>query len=159
MLKWLPEIEGGKALFAEFMSKVWEPTSRGFQKGDEEGVQAAVDGFGEIGYSGTDQKMTFATLPPEVRNGLLQNAAEWRVLTMSKDAFPNMVPSAIKRIKAPTLLLGGGRSLKLANMIDGRLERQLPHGQRFILADATHEMWNEFPAECRNAAIKFIDNH
>jgi hypothetical protein len=28
----------------------------------------------ELGYSGSDQKMTFATLPPEFRSLLLENA-------------------------------------------------------------------------------------
>jgi len=90
LLRWLPELEAGQPLFTEFMSRVWEPTARGFRKGDEAGIEAAIDGFGELGYSGTDQKMTFATLPPEVRLGLLENSLEWRALTMSKDAFPSL---------------------------------------------------------------------
>ncbi len=108
-------------------------------------MTAAINGFGAIGYSGTDEKMSFANLPPEVRSGLLENAAEWRALTMSKDAFPAIPLSAIKRIQAPTLLLSGGRSLKLSHAIDGKLQGLLPHGERIILADATHEMWSEFP--------------
>lgn len=159
VLRWLPEIEGGKLLFSEFMSVVWEPTTRGFRKSDEAGVMAAINGFGELGYSGTDEKMTFATLPPEVRTVLLENAPEWKALTMSKDAFPVIPLSAIRHLKIPTLLLSGRRSLKLSNAIDGQLERLLPQGERLILADATHEMWSEYPEECRNAAIAFMARH
>jgi pimeloyl-ACP methyl ester carboxylesterase len=159
VLRLLPDVEGGKPLFTEFMSKVWKPATRGFLKDDEAGVLAAIDGFGELGYSGTDQKMTFATLPPEIRSVLLENASEWKALTMSTDAFPALPPNAIKRIKAPTLLLSGRRSLKLSNAIDGQLERLLPHGQRIILANATHEMWSEYPEECRNAATAFLVTH
>lgn len=159
VLSWLPEMEGGQPLFTEFMSKVWKPSARGFREQDEAGVKAAVDGFGELGYSGTDQKMTFATLPPEARSALLENAREWRALTMSKDAFPALPLSIVKRIKAPTLLLSGQRSLKLANLIDRRLEGLLPQAQRIILANATHEMWNEYPEECRNAAMAFFAKH
>ncbi len=32
VMRWLPEIEGGKALFTEFMTTVWEPTTRGFRR-------------------------------------------------------------------------------------------------------------------------------
>lgn len=159
LMRWLPEIAGGKPLLTEFMRAVWEPTTRRFRKGDIAGVTAAINGFGELGYSGTDQKMTFATLPPEVRSVLLENAAEWKALTMSRDAFPALPFAAVKRIDAPTLLLSGERSLKLANAIDGKLEQLLPHAQRTILAGATHEMWSEYPKECRDAAIAFMNLH
>jgi pimeloyl-ACP methyl ester carboxylesterase len=78
---------------------------------------------------------------------------------MSKNAFPAISLSEIKRIQAPTLLLSGGRSLKLSNAIDGKLQGLLAHGERIILADATHEMWREFPEECRDAVITFIGKH
>ena len=159
VLRWLPELEGGKALFTDFMSKVWEPAARGFREGDAAGVKAAMDGFGEIGYSGSDEKMTFATLPPEVRSRLLENAHEWRALTMSKDAFPALPVAAVKRIRRPTLLLSGQRSLALHGVIDKQLATLLPQVERITLANATHEMWNEFPEECRNAAIAFLAKH
>jgi pimeloyl-ACP methyl ester carboxylesterase len=63
VLRLLPGIAGGEPLRTEFMSKVWQPAGAGFRLSDEAGVRGAVDGFGEIGYSGTDQKMTFASLP------------------------------------------------------------------------------------------------
>jgi len=159
VLRWLPEVEGGKALLTDFMSKVWEPAARGFREGDEAALKAALDGFGEIGYSGSNEKMTFATLPPEVRSHLLENALEWRALTMSKDAFPVLPVAAVKRIRRPTLLLSGQRSLALHGMIDAQLAALLPQVERIIIANATHEMWNEYPEECRNAAIAFFTKH
>jgi non-heme chloroperoxidase len=159
LLRWLPAIEGGEPLYAEFMRIVWEPTTRGFRISNEAGVAAAIDGFGELGYSGTDQKMTYATIPPEMRGVLLENAPEWKALTMSRDAFPPVLTDVVRRIKAPTLLLSGQRSLKLAHAIDIRLERLLPHAQRVILPDATHEMWSEYPAECRDASLAFLAKH
>jgi pimeloyl-ACP methyl ester carboxylesterase len=99
LVRWLPELEGAKPLFTDFMSKVWEPATRGFREGNEAGVKAAVDGFGELGYSGSDEKLTFATLPPEFQTILISNAAEWKALTMSKDAFPNLPFSTVRRIK------------------------------------------------------------
>src|SRR6476620_11271988 len=50
LMRLLSELEGGKEIFNEFMSKVWEPAKRGFLIGPEAGVKAAVDGFGELGY-------------------------------------------------------------------------------------------------------------
>ncbi len=159
LLGWLPAIEGGRPLLTDFMSKVWQPSIRGFREGDEAGVKAAVDGFGEIGYSGSDEKMTFATLPPKVRSYLLTIAREWRALTMSKDAFPNLPLEAVKRVRTPTLQLSGQRSLALHGLIDTQLAALLPRAERIILPSATHEMWSELPEECRNAAFAFFAKH
>ena len=159
VLRWLPKLDGGKPLFTEIMSKLWEPTVRGFREGDEAGVRAAIDGFGELGYSGTDEKMTFATLPPELRTILVSNAAEWKALTMSKDAFPDLPFTSVRRIKVPTLLLSGQRSLTLHGLIDQQLERLLAHHERIILPNATHEMWNEYPEECRRVTLEFLRKH
>src|SRR6185436_5101326 len=123
------------------------------------GVAAAIDGFGELGYSGSDQKLTFASLPPEVRSMLLENALEWRALTRSRDAFPDLPLDAVRRIKAPTLLLSGERSLALHGLLDRQLAGLLPRSERVVIPNATHEMWNEFPAECRSAALTFIAKH
>jgi len=159
VLRWLPALEGGKPLFDDVMAKLWEPATRGFRQSDAAGVTAAIDGFGELGYSGTDQKLTFAALPPEVRSMLLDNAPEWRALTRSRDAFPELPLDAVRRIKAPTLLLSGERSVALHGLLDRQLETLLPNSQRIVMAKATHEMWNEFPAECRSAALAFIARH
>ena len=159
LLRWLPELKGGQPLFTDFMTKLWEPTSRGFRESDEAGVKAAIDGFGELGYSGTDEKMTFAALPLDVRKSILENAAEWRALTASTDALPYVPPSAVQALKAPVLLLSGERSLALHGMIDRELERLLPQRERIVLPKATHEMWNEYPEQCREAALAFLAKH
>lgn len=159
VLRWLPGLPGGKPLFDDFMSKVWEPSTRDFREGDEAGVKAAVDGFGELGYSGSDQKLTFAALPPELRSLLLENALEWRALTQSRDAFPDLPLDAVRRIRAPTLLLSGQRSLALHGILDRLLETLLPNNERIVLANATHEMWSEYPAECRSAVLAFLAKH
>src|SRR3954469_21181865 len=38
VLRWLPRLTGGQPLFDDLMSKVWEPSTRGFREGDEAGV-------------------------------------------------------------------------------------------------------------------------
>jgi non-heme chloroperoxidase len=159
LMRLLSELEGGKAIFDEFMSTVWEPATRGFLVGPEAGVKAAVDGFGELGYSGSDTKMTFEALSPMVRDPLMENALEWKALTISQDPFPDLPRSAIAHIKVPTLLLSGQRSLTLHGLIDTQLEKLLPLRERIIISNATHEMWNEYPEGCRNATLVFIGKH
>ena len=158
VLRLLPEI-GGERLLVDFMSKVWQPTVEGFRVSDEAGVRAAVNGFGDIGYSGTEQKMTFESLPLDVRDSLVENAPEWKALTRSTEPFPSLPAADIRRIRTPTLLMGGAQSLALAHAIDGLLVRTLPHARRVVIAKATHDMWSEHPKECRDAAIAFLRKH
>ena len=159
LLRWLPDMEGGKALFTQFMSAVWEPAARGFRVGDEAGLKAAIDGFGQLGYAMSSERITFSTLPPEIRSLLLENAPEWKALTASRDAFPALSLEAVKRIKVPTLMLSGQHTLALHKVIDGQLERLLPQRERIVLANASHEMWNEVPEECGRAALAFFARH
>ncbi len=159
VLSWLPELPGGRPVLSDFMSKVWEPTTRAFRKSDKAGVRAAIDGFGNLGYSGSEVKLTYDSLPPHYQDSLLQNAPEWRALTASKDAFPALSMAAVRGIKAPVLLLSGQRSLVLHGLLDEQLRRLLPNSERIILPVATHEMWSEFPEECRAATLAFVTKH
>ncbi len=70
-----------------------------------------------------------------------------------------MPPEAVRRIKAPAVLLSGQRTLALNGVIDRQLEGLLPQAERIIVANATHEMWNEYPEECRKAALAFLGKH
>src|SRR4029077_18012727 len=36
LLRWLPSLPGGKALYADFMNNMWEPTGREFRRGNPE---------------------------------------------------------------------------------------------------------------------------
>ena len=73
--------------------------------------------------------------------------------------IPGLPRSAVSRSRVPTLLLSGERSLALHGLIDSQLEKLLPRHERIILAKATHEMWNEYPEECRAAALAFFAKH
>ena len=152
-------MEEDKPLFTEFMTKGLGARGPRISSGRRGGREAAVDGWRRTRHSGTDQKVTFATLRPEVRSALRKNAPEWRALTMSKDAFPALPLEAVRRIRAPTLLLSGQRSLMLHRMIDSQLERLLAQQERIIVSNATHEMWSEYPEECRRAALVFFAKH
>jgi pimeloyl-ACP methyl ester carboxylesterase len=55
--------------------------------------------------------------------------------------------------------MGGAHRLRLAHAIDRLLERTLPHANRVVIADATHDMWSEHPEQCRDAALGFLAKH
>ena len=159
LLRSLPGISGGAPLFNGFMSRVWQPAAAGFRISDSAGVRAAIDGLGELGPPGRVPRLSFDSLSLEARGQIAENAAEWRALVTSKDAFPALPRALLGRIKAPTLLLGGARSFALANTIAGLLQHSLPDASRVVIDDATHDLWNEYPKACREATIAFLKKH
>lgn len=153
---WLPEIEGGKPVYDDFMSKVWKPAGAGFRAGDEAGLRAYFDGLGELGATLADKPVSFDTLPPELRAVAQANVAELRALTQSRDAFPNLTFEAAGRVVAPTLLLSGDSSLPFYKLVNRQLQRLLPISQRTSVYAATHRMWAEFPEVCARLALDFL---
>lgn len=159
IIRSLPEVGGGGPLYSSFMRRVWQPAMAGFRISDSAGIRAAVDGFGELGSSGQMPRVSFDSLSLEARGRIAENAAEWRALVASKDAFPALPRALLGSIKAPTLLIGGARSFAMAHAIDGLLDRRLPDASRVVIDDATHDLWNEYPKACRDATIAFLKKH
>jgi non-heme chloroperoxidase len=150
--RWVKDVPGGDAVFAEFMTNCWEAAAQAFRQGNEEqALRVSVDYF--IG------KGTFDQLPQEVLAMLEQNVREWKALTTSQDAFPLLQREDAAGIKAPTLMLTGGRTLRIHQLVNDELERLLPNGERLRIPEATHEMWDEYPELCRDAALKFLARH
>jgi hypothetical protein len=57
---------------------------------------------------------------------------------------------------SPALLLSGEKSYPFLGLVDEELERLLPAGRRIVLCGATHRMWYEQPAACRQAVLDFL---
>lgn len=153
---WLPEIEGGKPIFDEFMAKVWRPAGAGFRTGDEAGLRALFDGWGQFGDLVEGKPVSFEALPPAARAAAQANVAEARAWTQSRDAFPNLSFESVGRVVAPTLLLSGDSSLPFYKLVDRQLQRLLPISQRTSVYAATHRMWAEYPEVCTRIALEFL---
>jgi pimeloyl-ACP methyl ester carboxylesterase len=151
VFRWVQDIPEGGAVFDEFMNGIWKPAAQAFRSGnDREALRVTVDYF--IGKGAFDQ------LPQEFRAILIDNIREWKALTTSRDAFPLLRREQVKRIATPTLMLTGGRTLRIHQLVNDELERLLPNGER-VRIDATHEMWDEQPEACRQATLAFLAKH
>lgn len=141
----------GMALYEEFMANLWRPAGEAFRGGDkEQALKLTVEYF--VGKGAFDQ------VPEALRQGWRDNLLEWQALTTSRDALPVLRLRDFKRIKAPTLMLSGERTLNIHKFVDGEL-RPLLRAERVIIPNASHDMWSEYPEVCRQAALAFLAKH
>lgn len=138
----------GRPLYEELMTNLWRPAGAAFRGGDkEQALKLTVKYFAGEG--------AFEQVPEALRQGWRDNLLEWRALTTSRDAFPVLSLRDLKRIKAPTLLLSGERTLNIHKFVDGELVPVLG-AERVIIPNASHDMWGEYPEACRQATLGFL---
>lgn len=73
--------------------------------------------------------------------------------------FPVIEPEAVRKIKAPVLILGGARSRPFLELITQELGRLLPHSQAIVFPNAGHQMCYQEPEAWRREVEKFLAEH
>ena len=138
--------------FDDFMA-FWTSVGHSFQTGNtDEALRRSVAFFSE-------GQQTFEGLPNGDRRQMMENLAEWKALTTSRDAFPSIDRMQVQRIQIPVLMMCGEKTLLIHRLVNAELERLLkgnPRAKRITIAGATHDMWTEQPGVCRMAAFEFL---
>lgn len=150
LLPWLNSSPEGKAAFDDFQDRLWHPVGQAFSRGDSPAAMKLIAAFFMDG-------ATVESMPPDLRALVEANLREWQALSTSTDAFPNLRREEMAGIRAPTLLLGGAQTLTLHKLLDAQYAVLLPHCTRVIIPNATHEMWDEQPADCREKTLEFLE--
>ena len=88
---------------------------------------------------------------------MLENKRDLQAMVTSSDAFPGPSQDDVRRIRVPTLMLSGARTVTCHRLIDDLLARSLPKCERVVIDDAGHEMWSEQPERCRTLAMDFLE--
>jgi len=149
VLRWAQEKQEGRALFDEFMGNMWRPAGEAFRRGEkEQALRLTVKYFAGEG--------VFEQVPEELRQYWASNLRDWQALTTSRDAFPELRREDVKSLKAPVLMLSGERTLDIHKFVDAELQPLLQNGERVIIPDASHDMWNEQPEASRRAVRAFL---
>ena len=152
VLRWAQYDSEGQALFVEFMDNMWKPVGNAFRRGEkEQALRLTLNYFAGEG--------VYDQVPEVQRQYWLGNHREWQALTTSRDAFPRLSRDAVRRIKAPALMLSGGRTFNILKFVDRKLLPLLSNGEQVILPDASHDMWNEQPEASRQAVLAFLSKH
>jgi len=121
-----------------------------FERGNaEEAVRAVVD---------SSEAGKYERIPKPFQQLLLRNAAELKALVTSPEMYPPLDRDAVRKIRIPTLLLSGERSLSSLTSASKELKRLLPEMkcQHVVIPGTDHGMWFEQPEACRQAVLEFI---
>ena len=149
IIAWLPDLPGGAELKTRFMTRVWEPLAKAFAEGgDGAGLDFTARWYFNV-------PMTDA--PVQWQAAMKRNVREWRALADSPDAYPMIDYDKVRAFRAPTLVLTGSKSTgKQRVLIDDRLMELLPNAQRRVVDDASHEMFEDRPAQTHAIIAEFI---
>jgi non-heme chloroperoxidase len=138
----------GAALYEEFMTSLWRPVGVALgAREDEKALKLTIEYF--LGKGAFDQ------LPKELIEGWRANLGEWRELTRSSDAFPDLSRRDLQNIKTPVLMLSGEHTLGIDRFVDGEL-LPLLRAEHVVIPNATHDMWNEQPDTCGKTTLAFL---
>lgn len=150
LLPWLAHIEGGAALWDDFVQRVWLPARRAFAAGDlEAGARAFLDGV--MG------RPTFEHLNPRARAMIMDNAAEMRAETLANNYFPPFTCEDAGHIAQPVLLLKSELGPRVFHLIVDELCRCLPHAVCGLIPGASHAMHVGNPGAFNAGVLEFLE--
>lgn len=151
-IDWLPTLNGGKKLFEDFNSNLWEPVRASFNNNDSIGVLRHTFLY----FAGED---LVDKLPADVINQLKQNLGEWYAIAFSTKSFKGVKKTSIKKIKLPVLILTGGQTFPFMQPLNKELERLLPQAQHFHFEKGTHDFWLTDPEVMGTEVMAFISKY
>ena len=152
VLRWASGTPGGEAAWAQFLEVMWQPAAAAFRAGDAAGAMRIItDSFAGSG--------TFDRLREPVRERLLRNARDWEAFTTSSDAFPPLDREQVAALDLPVLMLSAERTVRIHRIVDDVLAATLPAPERVHIPGASHDLWADQPAACRDATLAFLSRH
>jgi pimeloyl-ACP methyl ester carboxylesterase len=149
----LQNVPGGDTIINNFMKKALEPAVASFRAGDDD---KAISVFiaGVVG-----DTSLYANLPKEVKDQMKGNILELRGAVLSKNPFPMITCNDLKNIKTPTLIMTGERSVLFFKAINNELDKCLTNKETIVLANASHGLEMENPADFNKIVLAFIDKY
>jgi len=147
------EAKTGRATLEDIQQRMVTPMQQAFRRGDRDAGVAAFINYVFNDAHGWDK------MPKAAREETLRDAHEWDVMMTNGTLFPNLEPSSIRKIKAPTLLLSGAKSYPFLGLITEELAHLLPNRENVVLPDAGHQMWYQDPGICRSNVEEFLRSH
>ena len=149
VLRWARGTPAGDAAWDRFLDGMWEPAAAAFRAGDMTGaMQIITDYFTGAG--------VFRRLRPAVQERILRNARDWQAFTTSSTPFPPLDRESVGALTVPVLMLSGERTIPIHRMVDDVLERTLARPERVQVPGASHDLWSDQPALCREATLAFL---
>ena len=106
------------------------PMRKAFKAGNNElGIQTYVNYV-------NNSRFAWKRLPVTEQHEALRNSYEWEVMMTAGVLFPSIDIKELAKLKAPVLLVSGGRSYRFDMLTDGLLQHTIPNNSRVIFAGA-----------------------
>jgi pimeloyl-ACP methyl ester carboxylesterase len=149
----LENVPQGDSVLNSLYVKTMKPASEAFKNNNnEEGVRAFINGvMGDSSY--------FNNLSQQMRENMMTNAVEVKHNLLYGGPSPQVTCDDLKKIKVPTLLLEGDKSISFFSLINDELYRCLSNRERATILNAAHGLEFENPAEFNKIVLGFIDKH
>jgi pimeloyl-ACP methyl ester carboxylesterase len=136
-------------VYDDFMRSVQEPAAAAFRAGrDTAAMRAFVDGF-----AGAPR---FDGLPPNVREGIMQNALAMKAIALSVDPYPVVDKAAVRRLRMPILIVTGANTVPIHRLVDAILGGLLPQAESVTIPAAGHGAARENPDAFNAAMLAFL---
>ena len=149
ILAWAKHFQGG-ALYDDFMRRIQDPASEAFAAGnDEAAMRFFVDGFGTAG--------RFDGLSPEARLGVMQNATFFKMMTHSRNPYPELLPGRLRRLDMPVLVITGEKTIEIHRRINEELTKMIPRARSATIPAAGHGSPRENPGAFTEVVENFLE--
>ena len=144
--------QGDSVLNSLYVNAI-KPASEAFKNNNnEKGVSAFINGV-------TGDSSYFNNLSKQIRENMVSNAAEVKHNLLYGGPSPQVTCDDLKKIKVPTLLLEGDKSISFFSLINDELYRCLTNREKAVLSNTSHGLELENPAEFNKIVLGFIDKH
>ena len=137
----------GGALYRDFFARIQDPARAAFDAGDAVGaMRFFVDGFAKPG--------RFDGLTADARLAIMQNAEFFRMMTRSRNPYPDLSRQKLRALRMPVLVITGEKTIEIHRRIDEELSRLIPRARSATIPNAGHGS----PRENPGAFIEVVEN-
>jgi pimeloyl-ACP methyl ester carboxylesterase len=149
----LKNVPNGDSVLNSTFIKIIKPAADAFKSNDDEkAVSTFINGvMGDSSY--------FSTLSQQIRNNMMNNTAEVKHNLLHATPSPQVTCIDLKKLKTPTLLLTGEKSISFFSLMNDELYRCLTNSEKAVLTNTSHGLEYENPAEFNKIVLNFINNH
>jgi non-heme chloroperoxidase len=150
ILSWTKRFPDGGKLYDDFMQRIQNPARGAFAAGnDEAAMRFFVDGFATPG--------RFDSLKPEARLAIMQNAGFFKMITRSKDPYPDITRRQTWSLRMPVLVITGEKTVEIHRRIDEELSRMIPRARSATIPAAGHGSPRENPGAFTEVVMNFLE--
>lgn len=152
MLRWADFTPQGRAARLAFEETIRLPARQAFLEGrDEDAVRLLTGGI--VGSARAQ------AISAEAMQQRLENVLSIRMLTLSSDEFPMIVPEALSAINCPTLLLAGEHTPAIHATVFESICKAMPQARHRRIAAAGHSVTRDNPDAFNRVTLEFLKEH